>query len=45
LSQDSLEEIEAIVHDGEIAQNVLDASLISMGNSINLGQELSEIDT
>lgn len=34
-----LEEIESVVHDGELAQSVLDASLISMG------QDLSEIDT
>ena len=40
-----IEEIESVVHDGELAQSVLDASLISMGIKINLGQDLSEIDT
>lgn len=39
MNEESLQEIENIVHDGELAQRVIDASHISMG------QDLSEVDT
>lgn len=39
MDEDTLATLEEIVHDGEIAQRIIDASNISMG------QDLSEIDT
>lgn len=39
MNEETLQELEAIVHDGELAQRIIDASNISMG------QDLSEVDT
>ena len=35
MNENTLQELEAIVHDGELAQRIIDASHISMGNSSN----------
>lgn len=39
MDEDTVQQIEEIIHDGELAQRVYDAAQTSMG------QDLSEIDT